>query len=487
LYVLAVLVLLVGALRIIGYNLIDWDEGVFALQGRWFASSGVEGKPFNFQTPPLYPLMVGALFKIGGPDPRFLPILSLLFSVLTLYAIFYYGRRIYDETTALYAIAVFVTSEFFLFFLRSGLSEAVFLFFFWSAFASFVAGLGSGRTRDFLVSGIFTTLALYTKYSAPVLIPIFAVIGGLHWKNINRKWLLLTIVLPALAFAPYLYVFVRYVTPSVIAERHFLILGLNHLRFLYYLLVFSPAALLLAAFYSSRIKKADYYLYIALLIFFVVLGFYRPYFRLAYPLIPILAFLAGRMLVTSGKWRPYLLAFTVLVSLALGWRTISYRSRIPAEIASEVERLMRENKIGYCISAVPPNILAYLPGRLPLTENHPAVRLGQRFPGFMRGRQIIKPDDNLLVGQEQTIFLYSTVMDPLKSEYEGLLNRARRRRTWDFIDAPVYYRDIFNPLRNRKQLYEIYWFEHADMKEDLDKLWRLGFKSECQVINYSKQ
>jgi len=478
--------LLVGVFRIIGYNLIDWDEGVFALHGRWFASAGVDGKPFNFQTPPLYQLMVAALFKIGGPNPLFLPILSLAFSILTVYALFYYGRRIYDEATSFYAIAVFITTEFFIFFSRSGLSEAVFLFFFWSAFASFVVGLGTGRTRDFLISGIFTTLALYTKYSAPVLFPIFAVIGGLHWKNINRKWILLTIVLPALIFAPYLYVFVRYVTPSVIAERHFLILGLNHLRFLYYLLVFSPGALLLAALYSSRIKKADYYLYMALLIFFVILGFYRPYFRLAYPLIPILVFLAGRFIAASGKWRPCLLAFTVLVSLVLGWRTLSYRSRIPTEIASEVKRSIREDKIGYYLAAVPPNILAYLPGRLALPEDHPAVRISLRFPSLLRGRSIINSDHNLLSGQERTIFLYSTVMDPLKSEYEGLLNRARRKQTWDFIDAPVYYRDIFNPLRNRKQLYELYCFEHSEMSEDLDKIWRLGFQSECQVIEYGK-
>ena len=469
-----------------GYTLIDWDEGVFALHGQWFASAGVDGKPFNFQTPPLYQALVGLLFKIGGPNPIFLPVLALVFSVLTVYALYYYGRKIYDEPTALAAIAVFITSEFFLFFSRSGLSEAVFLLFFWSAFASFIVGLSTGRTRDFLAAGIFTTLALYTKYSAPVLLPIFAIIGGLHRKNINRKWFWLTIVLPVFTFLPYLFVFIRYVTPSVIAERHFLILGLNHLRYLYYLLIFAPAALLLTAFYSSRIKKTDYYLYIAFLIFFVVLGFYRPYFRLVYPLVPILAFLAGRFLITSGRWRPYLLALTILVSLALGWRTTIYRSRIPAEIASEIENTIREGKIVYYLSAVPPNILAYLPGRLALSKDHPAVRLGHRFPFLLRGRMIVEPDDNLLAGQDRTVFLYSTVLDPLKSEHAGLFNRARRKQTWDFIDAPVYYRDIFNPLRYRKQLYEIYLFAHKEMKEDLDRLWRMGFLPECQVIEYSK-
>jgi len=465
-----------------GYTLIDWDEGVFALHGQWFASAGVEGKPFNFQTPPLYQVLVGLLFKIGGPNPIFLPVLALVFSVLTVYALYYYGRKIYDEPTALAAIAVFITSEFFLFFSRSGLSEAVFLLFFWSAFASFLVGLGTSRTRDFLAAGIFTILALYTKYSAPVLLPIFAVIGGIHRKSINRNWFWLTIVMPVLVFLPYLFVYIRYVTPAVIAERHFLILGLNHLRYLYYLFAFAPAALLLTVFYSSRIKKTDYYLYIAFLIFFVVLGFYRPYFRLAYPLVPILAFLAGRFLIGSGKWRPYLLALTVLVSLALGWRTTMYRSRIPAEIASEIGNTIREGKIGYYLSAVPPNILAYLPGRLALPKDHPAVRLGRRFPFLLRGRMIVEPDDNLLAGQDRTIFLYSTVLDPFKSEHEGLFNRSRRKQTWDFVDAPVYYRDIFNPMRNRKQLYEIYLFEHAEMKEDLDRLWRLGFLPECQVI-----
>jgi hypothetical protein len=469
-----------------GYTLIDWDEGVFALHGQWFASAGIEGKPFNFQTPPLYQVLVGVCFKIGGPNPVFLPLLALIFSVLTVYALYYHGRKIYDEATSLVAIAIFITSEFFLFFSRSGLSEAVFLLFFWSAFASFVIGLGSGRTRDFVAAGIFTTLALYTKYSAPVLLPIFAVIGGLHRKNINRNWFWLTIVMPALIFLPYLFIFIRYVTPSVIMERHILILGLHHLRYLYYLFAFAPAALILTAFYSSRIKKTDYYLYIAFLIFFVVLGFYRPYFRLAYPLIPILAFLAGRFLISAGKWRPYLLTVTMRVSLVLGWRTTVYRSRVPAEVAAEIGSVIREGRIGYYLAAVPPNILAYLPGRMALPSDHPAVRIGRRFPFVLRGRLIIEPDNNLLAGQDRTIFLYSTVLDPFKSDHDGLFNRARRIKVWDFIDAPVYYRDIFDPLRNRKQLYEIYMFEHSEMKEDLDRLWRLGFQSECQVFNNSK-
>jgi hypothetical protein len=412
----------------------------------------------------------------------------LVCSILTLYAIYFLGRKIYDEATAWSAAVIFATSEFFLFFSRSGLSESVFLLFFWSAFGFFVVGLGSGRARDFLWSGIFTALALYTKYSAPVLLLIFAVIGGLHWKNINRYWFLLSIVLPAAAFAPYLFVFIRYVTPSVIVERHLSTIGLNHLCYLYYLFVFAPAALILAALYSARIRKADYYLAIAFLIFFVVLGFYRPYFRLAYPLVPMLAFLAGRFVVAAGKWKPYLLALVVLISGVTGWKTTVYRSARPVDIAAETNRLMRDERAGYGLAVIPPNVIFYLPGRLALPEDHPAVRLGRRLPRRLQAGigfeswLIIRPDQNRLTGQDHTVLIYSTVMDPFKSEHEGLLNRGHHLKTWEFVDAPVYYRDIFNPLRNRKQLYELYVFDHKEMSEDLEQLWALGFLPECQVI-----
>jgi hypothetical protein len=428
------------------------------------------------------------MFKIFGPNPICLPGLALVCSALTLYALYFLGRKIYDEMTAWAATLIFATTEFFLFFSRSGLSESVFLLFFWSAFGFFVVGLGSGRTRDFLWSGICVALALYTKYSAPVLLLIFAVIGGLHWRNINRNWFLLSIVLPAAAFAPYVLVFIRYVTPSVIAERHLSTIGLNHLCYLYYLFAFAPAALILAALYSVRIRKTDYYLAIAFLIFFVVLGFYRPYFRLAYPLVPMLAFMAGRFVAAAGKWKPYLLGFVVLASAVLGWKTAVYRSFRPVEIAAETNRLMHDENVGYGLAVIPPNVLFYLPGRLALPEDHPAVRLARRLPPRLQARLgfddwlITRPEQNRLTGQDHTVLLYSTVMDPFKSEHEGLLNRGHHLKTWEFIDAPVYYRDIFNPLRNRKQLYELYLFDHKEMSEDLNQLWDLAFQPECQVI-----
>ena len=58
-------------------TLIDWDEGVFALQGEWFSSSGLFGKPYNFQTPPLFQLFIAVLFKLLGVHAFILHFISL--------------------------------------------------------------------------------------------------------------------------------------------------------------------------------------------------------------------------------------------------------------------------------------------------------------------------------------------------------------------------------------------------------------------------
>ena len=75
--------------------LIDWDEGVFALQGKWIETIGAEGKPFNFQSPPLYQTLIAFLFKSLGHKDFILPLLSIIFSVLTIYIVFYLFKTLY--------------------------------------------------------------------------------------------------------------------------------------------------------------------------------------------------------------------------------------------------------------------------------------------------------------------------------------------------------------------------------------------------------
>jgi len=106
--------------------LIDWDEGVFALQGKWIATIGAEGKPFNFQTPPLYQTLIASLFKLLGHRDFILPLLSIIFSVFTIYLIFHLVKELYSIEESIYAVILFMTTEFFLFFSNQHLQLRIF-------------------------------------------------------------------------------------------------------------------------------------------------------------------------------------------------------------------------------------------------------------------------------------------------------------------------------------------------------------------------
>ena len=73
-YIVAVIIgcfVLWGVLYLQYATLIDWDEGIFALQGQWLSTAGSQGKPFNFQTPPLFPLNVSLLIGCQLVDKNY--------------------------------------------------------------------------------------------------------------------------------------------------------------------------------------------------------------------------------------------------------------------------------------------------------------------------------------------------------------------------------------------------------------------------------
>lgn len=477
----AILFLLLAIIRFRAFTLIDWDEGVFMLQGRWLATLGDAGKPFNFQTPPLYQFMIAVLSRIAGGDPRILLAITTAFSLATLYLIYALTRRLYSSGTAARAVALFAVSEFFLFFSGSGLSDAVFLFFFWAAISFFLAGVRSGRRLTLAGAGLCTVLAFYTKYSAPVLLLIYPATAWLFRLNNPRRWLFWCVLLPVLAVLPYAVVYVMAVAPAGILSRHATMLGLHHLQYLVYLLFFSPALLILSLASVVRLEKTDYFFVAIALIYLVIVGFYRPYFRLAYPVIPALAILAARSLERTGPWKTAILAAALFLSLVLGSRTVLYRTKVPTDIAETVIG-QTANAPVFLLATVPPNITSYLPGIIALPDDHQATRLGHWFPRSLKNRLIISRKLNLLVGRKRVLALTSTVVADIVDRYPALFARGHKLASWEFIDAPVYLKDPFNPLQKSRQLYDLYEFNVGERPDVVDDLWRIGFEPGSQMI-----
>ena len=479
-------IILVNYIPLSKASLIDWDEGVFALQSQWLASLGMQGKPFNFQTPPLYQMLVAGLFYIFRSKTFILHLIALIASCLGVYLVFRLASLLSSINDAIIAVFLFATSEFFLFFSKSGLSDAVFLCFFLASVLFFFKGMKANKDTYFIFAGLFLALAAYTKYSAFPLLISFFVIGMLDKKKINTKWFFFSIILPIILFAPYVLLMLRFIEFREIGTRHLSILGLNHFKFLIFLLIFAPSVLFLSLTHLLRnirnMEKWNAYIFITILIFFLMLGFYYPYFRLAYPIVPLLAIPGAQFIGNLRRYKTLTTFAFILISLVFGFRTIEYLSTVPEETGTFVHDIAVEADAKFIYAVVPPNVLYYINLEVVVPQGHPWELVGRIIPGFNKRKRIIKPKDICLPADGKTILVHATALDEIKKDYLDLYDNGILISSFHFLDAPVYYKDVYNPQRNIQQLYEVYIIDNAALGEQLGNLWLFGFDRRVTVM-----
>lgn len=482
------LCILAGAFGIIRSSLIDWDEGVFVLQAQWFASAGASGKPFNFQTPPLFQLVIAIIFLCTGVHGYVLPCISLISSCITLYLLYRIGRLLFSEQESLYAVVLFAVSEFFLFFSRSGLSDSLFLCFFLAAILLFIKGLINRRRLLFLGAGVLLSAACYTKYSAFPLIFSFFLIG-LFWKGQKKaKDYLITVLLPIVLFIPYVAVFIKIVQLGEITARHAPLLGFSHIKYLHYLLIYAPLLLFLTGmalvFYLP--PKKMWPLLLIGGIYFLFAGFYHPFFRLIYPVVPLLALVASSVIARTGRFRSYVLALLIIVSLLIGYPTLSYHSTIPQDIAVEVEEETSRHNALFIYTITPPNVTFYIAQDILVPSTHPWAELQDIFPPLLSKKSIMYPDSNMIAPGSQIVFLHANIFDSLKNTPGSVYSRTTLVSEFKFIDAPVYVKDPYNPLKNFDQMYELYSVDISSNESLADDIWRLGFEPNVTVMRITE-
>jgi 4-amino-4-deoxy-L-arabinose transferase-like glycosyltransferase len=465
-------------------SLIDWDEGVFAMQGQWFASLGSQGKPFNFQTPPLFQLLIAFIFALSGHNWYILPLLSVLFACSTLYVIHALVASHFSEKEALFAMVFMASTELFIFFARSGLSDATFLFLFTSATYFFLQGVQKNRTREFLIAGILTAGALYTKYSALPLLVAFTIIGSINRRSIPRRWFFASVLLPILLYLPYLLIYAFTIQATTIAARHGPLVGIYHLSYARYGLAFAPIIFLMAIIHLVTSKEGKEVGHIAIIcgVYFFFVGFYHPYMRLLLPLIPFCAVLAARLVARMRKLKTAVATGAVLCGLFLSYRTVRYASEIPRTIAEHTARTCQGQQCCFLFASVPPNVTFYLPGDILIPEDHPWTTMGRRCPYLMRDRTIMERSENILSTESTFVYLHATIYDSLKRTHAQLFEKMLLVWTAEFIDAPLYREDPYNPLKDSVQAYELYTITADTLRAITDEMWRFGFERPVTVL-----
>jgi hypothetical protein len=474
------LFLILAAFTVPRTSLTDWDEGVFALQSRWFSTLGQQGKPYNFQTPPLFQLTAAAVSSIAGSHAAALKWLSVLFSCITAYAVFKLTKRLYSSAAAVYGVIIFMTTEYFLFFSRSGLSDAAYVCFSTLAVLFFVQAIQSCRLKDCLLASLFMIFALYTKFSGIALLVILFFLGVVHRKTLHRFWLLSTVILPVVFFLPFALSYLWVVGAPEMQVRHGSLVGVHHLKYLYYLFIFAPVPLFLTVVQAVRERKKFLQspIFFITAVFFIMVGFYYPFFRLLYPLIPLCAVMAACTVMGFGRYKPAVFV-GVAFSLVLSFQTIIYTTKTPEHVSSSVHMFAEENRVRHVYSTSPPNVLYYLEGDILVPADHPWRATGDRIPFLLGGRTVMYPDSILLLPDDAVIIVHATAVDSLKDAHPVLYDDAVMVSSFEFIDAPVYYKDIYNVQRDIRQLYEIYIVRPG---EHMKELWEFGFLRQADVM-----
>ncbi len=469
-------------ISLIGFSLRDWDEGVFALQGQWLASGFIEGKPYNLQTPPLYPLIAGIGLLLFKGNALILPLLSFIFSITTLVIVYNIANFLYNRETAFYSVALFAANEYFFFFSKSALSDSMFLFFFTAA-VLYLLYSKTGHIKYFLLSGIFITLAMYTKYSGMILIIYAIILGIITGMNKDWKWYIFHIAMPLILFLPIIYFFSRFTSVAGTGQRLLSLFGINYHRHLFYLIVFAPTLILTAII--SQFKRPDKnmsnkIILIMVAIYFVFLGLYYPYFRLAYPLIMFIAIIGASSNIQS-RIKSWVVLIATIIGIAFSIPTIVYQNRLPIRFAHEVLKYIRKNDVKVLFSSTTPNIEYYLEGSYAIPDNHSWYKISEKYPIFKGKNKILHHSENELKLGEEILIAHATINDSLKVLYPEIFENSQLILAYNFIDAPLYLKDIFNPAQ--EQNFELYKIEINDQYL-ADKIWQFGFNKGISVLIY---
>ncbi len=167
-WVAGLLLLFAGILRfwnISSLGLTHFDEGSYAMAGRWFASLGAEGfAPQAGHSPPFYPLLVGAVYWVFGSSDGAAIAVSAVAGSLTVGLVYFLAQRFWGRDAAIVSSLLLATSEYHLIYSRMALTDALFTLLFWLSLGALLVAFREESSLAWLIGGVSAGLCWNTKY-----------------------------------------------------------------------------------------------------------------------------------------------------------------------------------------------------------------------------------------------------------------------------------------------------------------------------------
>ncbi|MBI3988609.1 MAG: glycosyltransferase family 39 protein [candidate division NC10 bacterium] len=362
---LAILALAVGLrfYRITDLGLTHWDEGLYASAGRLLTYQGFQALPALrlIEAPPLFSILAGLVQGLFGRADWPTIAVSAAAGTVTVYLLYVLGKKLSGPEAGLFAAATVAFSTYHVIYSRMALTEATFILFALLTLLWFHTALTEDSLRHSLLAGVAAGLMLNTKYAGSFVLTPLVLVGVLRlgaplvarWKVSEEKgeepfgWrpkvigLSLFLLVGVGLFIPWvLFVAARSGTEQLVSRpvgftalaTGGLVATPPTLILAYFLRWTSPAFLLFtligASLALARRRLSDGLLMAYLLIYSLGVMVYLSYPRLALPLLPALALLAGKGLkalldVARGKiLKTVILVVASLTALDLLQRSV---------------------------------------------------------------------------------------------------------------------------------------------------------------------
>ena len=169
-------------------NSMMWDE-VTHFTGGLLLSRGQVGTWVltNSLYPPIYDVFTAIYYLIAGPSVFAGRLVAVTFCVLSLFVIYEFARRLYNQKTALIAVVLFSVMPGIVWLSRMAMIETLLIFVFSLCLMLFYSWLTTGRERYRKLSIVFFAIGIAVKYQTLVVIPLIMLLGLFFWKRAYLK------------------------------------------------------------------------------------------------------------------------------------------------------------------------------------------------------------------------------------------------------------------------------------------------------------
>jgi 4-amino-4-deoxy-L-arabinose transferase-like glycosyltransferase len=190
----------------LGYNSVRWDELVHC-SGAWQLLHWQFDAYFSLSTfyPPMFNLATAASFIVAGPTVLSARLVAVAFSLLSVWVLFEFAKRMYGSRVALLSAIFFGVMPGFVWVSRMGYIETMLEFFFLASLFFFLNWLRTDDRKNLIASGLALGLGFLVKYqilaAGLVMVVILFVSGRKYLKPRLKQFSIIILIVAVIGLS----------------------------------------------------------------------------------------------------------------------------------------------------------------------------------------------------------------------------------------------------------------------------------------------